>query len=105
MHVTMRYYGGPMDGSYQFEDNGDIVSCISHTQDTDLFVAMVVYYLTGGNVGRVTQRVPPAFLEELNRESIPYVMKSSGQKYEIAARQEDEAKNTVKIILMLTPPK
>lgn len=88
-----------MEGSHQFKDNGDIVSRISQTHDNDVFVAMVAYYLTGGKVGRVTQRVPPAFLEGLNRESIRSVMKSSGQQYQIIARQEVE--NTVKIVLAL----
>ena len=105
MHVEMKFNGGPLDGSPVFEDNGDIVSRISHTHDNDLFAAMVVYYLTGGKVGRVTQRVPPAFLEGLNRESIRTVMKSSGQQYQIISRQEDEVENTVKIVLTLIPPK
>ncbi len=71
MHVTMRYYGGPMEGPHQFEED-DIVSRISQTHDNDLFVAMVAYYLTGGKIGRVTQQVPPAFLEGLNRKSISF---------------------------------
>ena len=92
-----------MDGSQKFEDNGDIVSRISRTHDNHVFVAMVVYYLTGGKVGRVTQGVPPAFLEGLNQDSIQHVMKSSGQNYQIIARQEDEAENTVNIVLTLVP--
>ena len=104
MYVVMTYNGGPMDGSYEFEDNGDIMSRISHTHDTGLFVAMVVYYLTGGQVGRVSQGVTPLFLETLKRESIPDVMKSSGQKYQIIGRKEDAATSVVEVVLKLIPP-
>ena len=106
MNVVMTFNGGPMDGTYEFEDNGDIMSLVRQTQDSGLQMAITTYVMSrGGRVGRGVQGVTPGMLDQLRREGFTEGMNSPGMNYQIISRKNDEATNTVAIIAKFVPRK
>ena len=105
MHVVMRFRGGPLDGSHEFEDNDDIMSRINQTQDPNLVMAMILYHNTHkGQVGKRSIGVSPAFFELAIAEELLDDMTSAGHKYQIIIREEDAANNAVEIVARYVPP-
>ena len=99
MHVVMKFNGGLLNGSHEFEDNDDVASRIDQTQDPNLRVAMMLYHQTHkGQVTKVAQAMfGPAIGEELAD------LQSAANKYQVVKRTEDPTAKTVEIIAQYDP--
>ncbi len=100
MHVVMKFNGGLLNGSHEFEENDDVASRIDQTQDPNLRVAMMLYHRT--HKGQVAKASQIMFEPEIGEDLAD--LKSAGQLYQIIRRTEDPTKDTVEIVAQYDPP-